>query len=182
MRVILDTNVFVSGVFFGGVPGRILEAWRDGQIRLVVSAEILDEYQRVGQILAADHPGVDLEPLLGLLAVHAEVVEAPPLAEQVCVDPDDERRGAILDEWAAAQGEDIRLYRGAAEQDLRREVPTPSGGVADNFDLGLSIDSLQDLIDPAEYLVLDQVLWAIPALEDGKALENHNATLADLEG
>jgi putative PIN family toxin of toxin-antitoxin system len=91
VRVILDTNVFVSGVFFGGVPGRILEAWRDGQIRLVVSAEILDEYQRVGQILAADHPGVDLEPLLGLLAVHAEVVEAPPLAEQVCVDSDDDK-------------------------------------------------------------------------------------------
>jgi putative PIN family toxin of toxin-antitoxin system len=58
---------------------------------LVVSAEILDEYQRVGQILAAKHPGVDLEPLLGLLAVHAEVVEAPPLAEQVCVDPDDDK-------------------------------------------------------------------------------------------
>lgn len=40
MRVILDTNVFVSGVFFGGPPGRILEAWRDGRVQLVVSAEI----------------------------------------------------------------------------------------------------------------------------------------------
>ena len=26
MRIVLDTNVFVSAVFFGGIPGRILEA------------------------------------------------------------------------------------------------------------------------------------------------------------
>lgn len=38
MRIVLDTNVFVSGVFFGGVPGRILEAWRDARVQLVLSA------------------------------------------------------------------------------------------------------------------------------------------------
>jgi len=27
VRVILDTNVFMSGVFFGGIPGRILGAF-----------------------------------------------------------------------------------------------------------------------------------------------------------
>ena len=30
MRVVLDTNVLVSGIFFGGVPGRILSAWAEG--------------------------------------------------------------------------------------------------------------------------------------------------------
>ncbi len=91
MRVILDTNVFISGVFFGGPPGRILDAWRDGLIRLVLSAEILDEYQRVGEILRAERPAVDLEPLLALVAVHAEFVETPALPEQVCSDPDDDK-------------------------------------------------------------------------------------------
>ena len=43
MRVILDTNVFVSGVFFRGPPYQILTAWRDGKIQLVVSPEILEE-------------------------------------------------------------------------------------------------------------------------------------------
>ncbi len=78
MRVILDTNVFVSGVFFGGPPSRILEAWRDGQVRLVLSAAILEEYRRVGEILAGEYPGVDLEPFLALVTVEAEVVDAPP--------------------------------------------------------------------------------------------------------
>jgi len=91
VRVILDTNVFVSGVFFGGIPARILEAWRDSRIHPVLSAEILDEYRRVGATLGKRYPGVDLEPLLAILAVHAEVVEAPALAEPVSVDPDDDK-------------------------------------------------------------------------------------------
>ena len=91
MRIVLDTNVFVSGVFFGGVPGRILDAWRDARVRLVLSAEILAEYQRVGQVLGAQYSGVDLEPFLGLLTVEAEIVEAPDLPEPVSFDPDDDK-------------------------------------------------------------------------------------------
>jgi len=91
VRIVLDTNVFVSGVFFGGVPGRILEAWRDARVRLVLSADILAEYQRVGQVLGAQYPGVDLEPFLGLLTVQAEIVNAPNLPEQVSSDPDDDK-------------------------------------------------------------------------------------------
>jgi len=53
---------------------------------------------------------------------------------------------------------------GSLERGVRRRAATLSGGVADDFNLGFYIDSTQDLIDPAEYLVLDQVLWAIPAL------------------
>lgn len=91
MRIVLDTNVFVSAVFFGGVPGRILDAWRDARVRLVLSAEILEEYQRVGQVLGAQYSSVDLEPFLGLLTVEAEFVEAPDLPEPVSSDPDDDK-------------------------------------------------------------------------------------------
>ena len=91
MRIVLDTNVFVSAVFFDGVPGRILEAWRDGRLHLVLSAAILDEYQRVGQVLSAPSTGVDLEPILALLTVEAEIIEAPALPEQVSPDPDDDK-------------------------------------------------------------------------------------------
>ena len=43
MKVVVDTNVFVSGVFFGGPPGDVLTAWRDKRIELVVSREIIEE-------------------------------------------------------------------------------------------------------------------------------------------
>ena len=91
MRVILDTNVFVSGVFFRGPPYEILEAWRDGKVQLVVSPEILEEYQRVGKILAKQFPKVDLGPIIDLLAVGAKLVLPPPLPEPVCADPDDDK-------------------------------------------------------------------------------------------
>jgi putative PIN family toxin of toxin-antitoxin system len=91
VRVILDTNVFISGVFFSGPPYRILEAWRDGKLKLVASAEILEEYRRVGRVLAAEFTGTDIEPFLALVAVDADIVLAPALPVPVCDDPDDDK-------------------------------------------------------------------------------------------
>lgn len=91
MRVILDTNVFVSGIFFSGPPYAILHAWRQGILTLVVSVEILSEYERVGQELANQFPQVDIAPILELLAFKGEVADASPLAEQICSDPDDDK-------------------------------------------------------------------------------------------
>ncbi len=88
MRIVLDTNVFVSAVFFGGLPARILRAWRDGDVQLVLSAEILEEYQRVGQLLAYQYSGVDLEPFLAMgvprmIAEGVRVQERPPLGRGI---------------------------------------------------------------------------------------------------
>ena len=91
MKVILDTNVFISGVFFSGPPYRILEAWRDDKIQLVVSPEILEEYRRVGEILAQDHPEINLSPWLELVIQKASLFSAPQLTEGVCDDPDDDK-------------------------------------------------------------------------------------------
>lgn len=91
MRIILDTNVFVSGIFFSGPPYEILDAWRRGRLTLVVSPEILSEYDRVGWELASEFPYVDLAPALELLAFKAKVVKATHLTEQVCSDPDDDK-------------------------------------------------------------------------------------------
>ena len=91
MKVVVDTNVLISGVFFGGMPSRVLEAWRDGRINLVASPDILEEYRRVGEQLAVQFPGVSLAPLLALLVMTAEVIEPPGLPEQVSRDPDDDK-------------------------------------------------------------------------------------------
>jgi len=91
VRAILDTNVFISGVFFSGPPHQILAAWRDGKVKLVTSAEILEEYRRVGCELDSRLDGVDVEPFLALVAVVGEIVLAPALPRQVCDDPDDDK-------------------------------------------------------------------------------------------
>lgn len=91
MKVVLDTNVFVSGVFFGGPPFLILQAWMNGKIKLVISPEILDEYRRVGEILSEEYPAIDLKPILEFVIQNADVFIAPLLSEPVCEDPDDDK-------------------------------------------------------------------------------------------
>jgi putative PIN family toxin of toxin-antitoxin system len=91
VRVILNTNVFVSGVFFAGPPYRILEAWRDGELQLVVSEEILEEYQRVGETLAEQFPGINLQPIIDLVTTNAEIFPNQILRGSVCEDPDDDK-------------------------------------------------------------------------------------------
>lgn len=91
MKVILDTNVFISGVFFKGSPYEILKAWRDGKIQIVLSPEILEEYRRVGEILAKQFPGVELGSMLELLTVNAGLIMAPKLPKSICADPHDDK-------------------------------------------------------------------------------------------
>lgn len=48
LRVVLDTNVLVSGLAYPeSVPGRIVGAWRQGGLEVVLSRYILDEVARV---------------------------------------------------------------------------------------------------------------------------------------
>ena len=91
MRIVLDTNVFISGTFFTGPPYQILKAWRDGRVQLLVSPSILDEYQRIGAELALQFRDVDLKAFLDLLTVQAEIVLAPTLPPVIRDDPSDDK-------------------------------------------------------------------------------------------
>ncbi len=100
MKIVLDTNVFISGVFFSGPPYQILKAWRNQEFQIVISPEILDEYHRVGEELSAKFPLVDSDPILKLIIAKSELIEAASLDEAVCDDPDDDKffAGAIAGE------------------------------------------------------------------------------------
>ena len=93
MNVVVDTNVFVSGLLFGGVPGRILTAWSNGAFALVISPPILDEYRRVGLELAKGRASMvqALDAFLTLFTVHATMVNPPELDTPVSADPDDDK-------------------------------------------------------------------------------------------
>jgi putative PIN family toxin of toxin-antitoxin system len=91
IKIILDTNVFVSGVFFSGPPFQILKAWQSGGFELIVSPEILNEYRRVGEVLAEEHPNIELTPILKFILEHATVYDPPSLQEPICEDPDDDK-------------------------------------------------------------------------------------------
>lgn len=93
MRVILDTNVLVSGLMFpGSIPGRAVAAWVEGRFDLVVP---LGQLQEIGRVLA--YPKIrkvlrwDDETIgryLRQIYLRADVVE-PGLAGIEVRDPDD---------------------------------------------------------------------------------------------
>ncbi len=93
LRVVLDTNVLLSAIFFGGVPGRLLTAWQNERLALVLSPAILAEYHEAGAVLAAHYIALaaPLDSILSLLAQTATIVDAPALAERVSADPDDDK-------------------------------------------------------------------------------------------
>jgi putative PIN family toxin of toxin-antitoxin system len=47
VKVVVDTNVLVSALLFGGKPGKLIPLWQRGTIRPLASKEIIDEYLRV---------------------------------------------------------------------------------------------------------------------------------------
>jgi putative PIN family toxin of toxin-antitoxin system len=92
--VVLDTNVWVSGVFFRrGIPAAILRAWRDRRFEIIVTAETLDELERNLQEKMAQFGA---EPALAAewithVRTCARVVSTTVAVSGVCRDPDDDR-------------------------------------------------------------------------------------------
>ena len=91
MKAVVDTNVLISGVFFGGVPRHVLDAWADGRFELLLSPSIFDEYLRTCDRLGAAHPGLEYRELLAAFLGHGTLVADPSVSPPITVDPDDDK-------------------------------------------------------------------------------------------
>ena len=91
IRIVLDTNVFMSGIFWSGAPEKILDAWHELRVKLIVSPDILSEYVAVADRLAKKYPGVDVAPFIDLVTVYGELISPIKLKEPVSRDPDDDK-------------------------------------------------------------------------------------------
>lgn len=89
MKIVIDTNVLVSGVFFGGFPRKILDAVIEKHITACATTEIIDEYEEIIQEMIRRKQGHInkniLAPLLGMM----ELIE-PVSHVSISRDPDDE--------------------------------------------------------------------------------------------
>lgn len=88
MRVVLDTNVFISGIFWGGSPRTILELWAGDKIRIFVTRKILDEYIRVLQKIDPD--GRVVQRWATFITGNSTVVQDRSFTK-VCRDPEDNK-------------------------------------------------------------------------------------------
>ena len=91
IKVVLDTNVFVSS-FFGGNPRKVITLWKIGEVTLCLSKPIIDEYVEMLQRLGLQNES-ELSELLGIFARGLHVVFAAKTPELHVVedDPDDNK-------------------------------------------------------------------------------------------
>ena len=91
IKVVADTNVFVSS-FFGGNPRKIVDLWKSGQLTLCLSRPIIDEYIEVLQRLGLKNER-ELSELLSLFAhgFHVLFSAKTPKLHLVEKDPDDDK-------------------------------------------------------------------------------------------
>jgi len=90
IRIVLDTNVIVSALVFGGVPRSVLELAEAGQCELFYSESIQNEVRRV---LADkfDWAPAMLQQVLPTLWSMGQLVSPQILVHAVPDDPDDNR-------------------------------------------------------------------------------------------
>ncbi len=92
MLAVIDTGVFVSGVFWRREPHQVLRAWKAGLITPIVSDRIFDEYERVLEDVKREEGfATDISPWLEALKVAAVWVTSVPLGRSVCRDPSDDK-------------------------------------------------------------------------------------------
>ena len=91
ISIILDTNVFISGIFWSGPPYLILDAWRQKKIKLIYSVEILEEYLRISKFLSKKYKQIDIFPFIDLVTLHGELHTPIVLENSVTADRDDDK-------------------------------------------------------------------------------------------
>jgi putative PIN family toxin of toxin-antitoxin system len=102
LRIVLDTNVLVSGLLSPyGPPGEIVRLASSGLVTLLLDARIVAEYRDVLSRLRFGFDPEAVATLLDYLESNGEMIAAEPLARRL-PDPDDE---AFLEVALAAGAE-----------------------------------------------------------------------------
>lgn len=92
MRVVIDTNVFVSGIFWeGNFCSQIIDKWKNGEFVLVSSVEILDEFIRTMRNFKIQMPEDMIEEWRNLIFENSVMVEPTARVDVVEDDPDDNK-------------------------------------------------------------------------------------------
>ena len=89
MRIVIDINVLISGIIFGGKPSKIIELLFGKKISVFASPEMVDEYKRIygelGERYAkrTHNESNEIINSMNILPSHSHI--------EACRDPDDNK-------------------------------------------------------------------------------------------
>lgn len=90
MKIVVDTNVIISGVFFGGAPMQILSAIVSSKVTACATTEIVDEYLEIVDEMVSRKQGTINRDILSPLIRSLEMIE-PQTHVEISRDPDDDK-------------------------------------------------------------------------------------------
>lgn len=90
MKIVIDTNVFISAVFFGGLPLKVLQTVIAKQNEAYISPEIWDEYNDVIERITKKYPSRLKQQLIDEVFKLFKVI-IPSSEISICRDPDDDK-------------------------------------------------------------------------------------------
>ena len=110
MRIVIDTNVLISGVFFFFFSRKILSAVVGQKITACATAEIINEYEDIVQEMINRKQGHINRAILSPLIKAMEIIE-PVTHVEICRDPDDNK-------FLACAKDSHALYIVSGDKDL----------------------------------------------------------------
>ena len=90
MRIVLDTNVLLSGIFWSGTPYKILEYWIHDKYQILTTQPILEEYSNT-LIRVSEGKKDSLVNAWMLFIVENGIVVKVRKKFKLSVDPDDDK-------------------------------------------------------------------------------------------
>ena len=89
--VVIDTGVFVAGVFWRSEPHKCVKAWLLGLVSLVMTDAIYEEYERTLHCVKLEQGfDTDLAPWLTLVREYGVWNSPDALSAPICRDPKDD--------------------------------------------------------------------------------------------
>ncbi len=92
MRVVLDTNVFISGIFWeGNFSSKIIEAWKKRKFDLIASVSIIEELEKTLRTFKIQMGEEMIKELKRIIIENAIIIEPKKKLHIIKEDPDDNK-------------------------------------------------------------------------------------------
>ena len=92
IKVVIDTNVIISAILFGGIPAELMSLWKNGRIKPLASKEIIDEYIKVLTYPKLELTEAEINYILyNEILPYFDIVEIKDTPVIIKVDPSDDK-------------------------------------------------------------------------------------------
>ena len=92
MRIVLDTNVFISGIFLkGNFCSQLIDKWKKKEIELISSLEIVEELIKILRSFKIQMPEDLIEEWKNFILNNSTIIKSSSKIDVIKEDPDDNK-------------------------------------------------------------------------------------------